>query len=312
MKMPAGWVVPLGVSLLLHGVFLAGLAFLPAGREADPHQVTDTTVREDFSLSLVRVERLRPGPPHPPGPEIVAEMIAPTPPATEPVVAASHVREGSGVVGASGSVPGGTGVALASGNADGGGGGSRIFPVPATAASVVFVLDRSISMGPSGALAAARRELLACLLALPPSLRFQVIPYNRQAEPLRIAGRRELIPATPDTIQQAIRQVRELCPEGATDHVNALRRGLSLRPALLWLITDADDLTLPEVRRITDFNQGRTVLHVIELSGARGGRYDHPLERLARANAGTYRRVNPDRLVENAGRDAAFVQPAAR
>src|SRR5262249_32318826 len=229
MKMPTGWTVPLGVSLLLHGGLLVGLAFLPTGHEADP--VADTSVRGGFFLSLARVERSRPEPPRPLGPEIdAAEMVvAPAPPLPHPVLGASRVGEGSHVVGASGTAPGEGGIALARGNAAGGVAGSRLFPIPATAASVVFVLDRSISMGPSGALAAARRELLACLLALPSSLRFQVIPYNRRAEPLRIAGRQELIPATPDTIQSAVRQIRELCPEGGTDHLGALRRGLALR-----------------------------------------------------------------------------------
>jgi hypothetical protein len=306
--MPTGWFVPLGVSFLLHGGLLVGLALLPAGREADPDQVTDTRVKGEFHISLARVERPRPRP-LAPGFDAVL-LPAPVAPPTSPVRGVSDRTEGSHLVRASGPAPGGSGVALASGNATGGGTGSRLFPVSPSAASVVFVIDHSISMGPSGALAAARRELLACLQALTPSTRFQVIPYNKQADPLLLGGRRELVPALPDLIRSAVRQVEELGCEGGTNHVNALRRGLSLQPALLWLITDADDLSLDDVRHITNFNQGRTVLHVIEFSRNRAGRFDNPLERLARANAGTYRRVHPDRVAEDRGREVSFEQPA--
>ena len=51
-------------------------------------------------------------------------------------------------------------------------------------------------MGLNGGLAAARRELLASLARLPADCRFQVILYNRFAEPLPLGGGGALVPAT--------------------------------------------------------------------------------------------------------------------
>src|SRR5579875_280015 len=56
--------------------------------------------------------------------------------------------------------------------------GHSLFPLPATAASVVYVLDRSVSMGLARKLDFARRELIASLRHLPATIRFQVIAYN--------------------------------------------------------------------------------------------------------------------------------------
>ncbi|MFO0845524.1 MAG: hypothetical protein U0797_24595 [Gemmataceae bacterium] len=83
----------------------------------------------------------------------------------------------------------------------------------------------------------------------------------------------------------------DLLPSGATDHVAALRRGLVLRPDLLFLLTDAAALTDKDVLAVTTANRG-TAIHVVELTGdpASG---NGPLARLATANGGTHRRVRP-------------------
>src|SRR5262249_50796979 len=77
--------------------------------------------------------------------------------------------------------------------------------VPARARSVVFLLDRSASMGLHGAWDAARRASLEAIGSLPAVATFQVIPYNRQAEPLVLLGRRELMRAVPEALDEAAR-----------------------------------------------------------------------------------------------------------
>jgi hypothetical protein len=73
------------------------------------------------------------------------------------------------------------------GNGTGPGGGTiSFFEIPTEAQAIVYVIDRSASMGPSGALAAAKRELLASLSRLPPTARFQVIAYSSRVEPIPI------------------------------------------------------------------------------------------------------------------------------
>jgi hypothetical protein len=146
------------------------------------------------------------------------------------------------------------------------------------------VIDHSLSMGPSGALAAARAELLASLEALPAATVFQVIFYNNVAEPLRLGHVRGMLPADPDTLRSAAAIARATWAEGNTDHVQALRCGLGLRPDVLFLVTDADDLSPDQVRAVTSFNGGRTVINTVCL--ARRPQGTAALELLARANGG--------------------------
>jgi hypothetical protein len=165
--------------------------------------------------------------------------------------------------------------------------------VPATARTVVYVLDQSLSMWEHGTLDLARTELLTSLGRLPATTRFQVIPYNLQAEPLCVNQSTDLLTADPATLRQVARLVMGLRASGNTNHRQALRRGLRFRPDVLYFITDADDISLEDVADVTRFNQGRTVIHAVELSERRSARPDGPLRRLAGSNGGTYRQVVP-------------------
>ena len=99
--------------------------------------------------------------------------------------------------------------------------GRGLLKAPATARRVVYLLDRSMSMGPSGRMAAARREIAASLHQLTPNVLFQVIAYNRLAEPFDLDGQREnLTPAAPAAIEQAIRLLDDVQAGGATDHAS--------------------------------------------------------------------------------------------
>jgi hypothetical protein len=167
-----------------------------------------------------------------------------------------------------------------------------VLAVPARTHSVVYVLDRSLSMGPSGGLVRARRELRAALAELPSGASFQVIVYNQSAKPLRMDGKFEFLPAEPRTIEAVERELDGVAASGRTDHARAVQAGLRLRPDVLFLITDADDLTEAEVREVTRRNAGQTNIHTIELSTRRGGE-NGPLYRLATLNGGTYCRVPP-------------------
>lgn len=174
----------------------------------------------------------------------------------------------------------------------GGGGGLGLFAAPAPRGSVVYVVDRSLSMGASGALKVAVAELVAGLRRLPATARFQVIAYNTAAPRLITRGD-WLVPADADTVEQAVRLVGNLQAGGGTDHVKALCEGLMLRPDVLYFVTDADELTPGDVREVTRHNHAGTTIHVIELSrGAESGR-EGALRRLAGDNGGAYRRVAP-------------------
>jgi hypothetical protein len=159
---------------------------------------------------------------------------------------------------------------------------------------VVYVIDCSMSMGGpderSHKFTLARRELLDSLRQLPEGTLFQVIPYNHQAEPLRIDGQSGLVPKSDGSVRTAADALEKRKPAGWTDHAQALRRGLVLRPEVLFFVTDGDDLKPGQERDATVLNKGRTVIHVVELSW-RPSSPDCPLRALARNNRGSYRHV---------------------
>jgi hypothetical protein len=171
--------------------------------------------------------------------------------------------------------------------------GRGLLAVAGTARRIIYLVDRSVSMGPSGALATAVGEVAASLQTLPPNALFQVIPYNRMAVPLELDGQRGLAPADPATIENAIEQLAHVQPAGATDTAGALSCAMLLRPDVVFMLTDADDLPaarLPSLGRLME----RAVVHVVELSRVPQQSPAGPLARFARSSGGTYRRVVPE------------------
>jgi hypothetical protein len=209
----------------------------------------------------------------------------------EPGIAAGPTVPAPVLVGSApgNSVPAGLGHPPGKGTAARHGG---LFAVPPHARSVVFVVDRSLSMGLNGALARARQEVQASLSALSQATSFQVVFYNGQAEVLRIHGRRSFLTPDAETLRAVDQEIEHIVAAGPTDHVYALKTGLSLRPEVLFFVTDADDLTDQQVRELTRLNDRRTAIHAVELNRRRP-EPDSPLQRLARDNGGTHRQVSP-------------------
>lgn len=166
------------------------------------------------------------------------------------------------------------------------------FSVTSAASRVVFLLDHSASMGPSGGLAAAKREIHRTLDALSPATQFQIIAYNRLAEPLVLLGRTGMVTATPATNRAAWELIQDLEAEGGTDHGRALRRALTLNPDVIYWLTDGADLPDRLLRELEKANHGRTQIHVIELQSRPGGARSASLERLALQHQGVYRQVS--------------------
>jgi von Willebrand factor type A domain len=115
--------------------------------------------------------------------------------------------------------------------------------------SVVYILDRSTSMGLTReTFDGARAALLASVQALPDDGRFQVIAYNGQA--VRLLPGRELLKKVPESEGQLIAALQLLKPEGDSHHDVALRAALALGGDYLVFITDADDDELKLLRPI--------------------------------------------------------------
>ena len=279
--------VPLTWSLALHGLLFLALWLWPNSQPApkltiDSTRITFDTCVLDPQSSVIGPERglaadiafapqlseapsLPSEPPAEAGPTLVQD-----PPTRSP---AGGSEESSNETGTSG-----------------GGSGSDLFPLPAKATSVVYVLDRSVSMGMDHKLDIARRELIAALRHLPTSSRFQVIDYNDTAESLVVDGNRDLLRADPATVDKAVSFLLKLDAAGNTNHLAALRRAVDLHADAIYFLTDADDLKPQEIALITQRNR-LSVIHTLELTRRRTVAPDGPLAQLARGNNGIYRRI---------------------
>ena len=269
---------PLLLSLTLHGLLLLALWYWPTGRHSPALSIESTRVTLEACILDSPSATLLPSTELPPAllgpdvnttlaPRLEGEVPTKQHPTSVPTPRSQAElgnvrREGSG----------------------------NLFSLPATAGSVVYVLDRSVSMGIGRKLDFARRELIASLRRLPASVRFQVIDYNDYAESLIVDGQRNLLPAEPAIVAKAIALLEALDAAGPTNHLAALRRGLDLHPDVLFFLTDADDLKPEVIAAITGRNQ-RSVIHTIELTRLREPSTQGPLYQLASANRGTYRRI---------------------
>jgi hypothetical protein len=115
--------------------------------------------------------------------------------------------------------------------------------------SVVYILDRSTSMGLTReTFDAARASTLASVAALPDDAKFQVIAYNGTA--VRLLPGQGLLKKTErhsDILNEAL---LELKPEGDSHHDRALRAALPLGADFLVFITDAGEDELASLRPI--------------------------------------------------------------
>ena len=292
--------LPLAVSLVLHAGLLGGLLSFSTPSAATPAEVLDTRAVGPTRLVLLADEADANQPPAPtkaaapqgPGPDNAVYVVNPLPVRKEnpaEVVAPQVVVPGPGASVGGPAVPTKSGTG-GSGKAGGAGSGSVFAAAPA-ARSVVYVLDRSGSMGQQNAYRRACAEILANVGALPPATTFQVVPYNSRAQPLCVNASLGLLPINPDTVQQTETLLSELPPTGWTDHLCGLRCALLLGPDVLYLVTDADDLRAEDVRTITSLNHGRTVIHTVEMHSRYAAQPTGALARLAGGNRGTYRRV---------------------
>ncbi|MFO0810401.1 MAG: VWA domain-containing protein [Gemmataceae bacterium] len=161
--------------------------------------------------------------------------------------------------------------------------------VQAKGTSVVYVIDRSASMGLDSRFDRARRAVAASLRRLPPNTRFQVIAYHRTATALpNTSG---LIAATPGAVEAAIAHLDSLAAEGSNGHRAALAFALSMRPDAVYYLTDDDELTVEDVREVTQLNRrAKASIHTLCLVPPRG---DTPMRQLAANNRGVFQVVAP-------------------
>ncbi|WP_439624195.1 vWA domain-containing protein [Gemmata sp.] len=258
-------------------VSVASVALRPGGGASGPTEL-DTRVG-DVALRLapeeVSVTVQTPDPPQPPQPAVEPDPPQPEPPAPEPPVAPEVPRpRAEGTAGTRTPVktsvpnalpaevvslirrpkPQAQPTAVRDPNVRPAGATTPAAPLtPAihgamrAGQTVVYVLDCSGSMGEFGKLTLARAALVITLRRQPADLRFQVLAYSSAAKPL-VPG--PSAPATPANIAAAESALGTLKASGRSNHVEAVRAALALRPDVIVVLTDAEELTAASLKAV--------------------------------------------------------------
>ena len=137
--------------------------------------------------------------------------------------------------------------------------------------TIVYVLDASGSMGEYGKFDLARRSLIATLRAQPPTVRFQVVVYSGIAFPPLPAPESGCVPANEDNIRLMELALGTIAPAGRSNHFEGVKLAVGLRPDVVLVLTDADDLTAAKLRGATAQAPRPVTVCVAKVSAERVG-----------------------------------------
>lgn len=171
-----------------------------------------------------------------------------------------------------------------------------LFGLEAEGRRIVYVLDRSASMGGGDAspLAASKRELLRSLDALSEVQQFHLVFYNHRPRLFTpTGGPGRLVFATDENRREAESFVESIRADGGTDHAEAIRAAMRLGPDLVFMVTDGDghdDIPAEDLGRLERL-LGGTKLVVIQFAAGEGG--SPRLAELARRSGGSSKSLDP-------------------
>lgn len=175
---------------------------------------------------------------------------------------------------------------------------TSLFGIEGSGTRFVYVFDRSSSMnGYSGLpMANAKRELIKSLQSLGRAHQFQLIFYNEQPMAYgQLSGMMKMFNGTDENKQLAVGYVRRMIPDGGTEHLAALRMGLSMGPDVIFFLTDAAEPALSK-RHLDDLidraERGGTVIHTIQFGAGGNQGTGAWIEELASSTGGKYRYVD--------------------
>lgn len=177
--------------------------------------------------------------------------------------------------------------------------------VEGNGSSFVYVIDRSDSMNVRSAapMSVAKRELLNSLDSLKDSNQFQIVFYNDSPTTLLSpqGSTNRLLFAKATEKSRASRFVRGVVANGGTEHVKALKIGLSFAPDVLFFMTDGElpGLTQSELTDVRERAlKAGTTIHTIQFRAGEPESDGGWIRALADTNRGTYRYVNVEELLD--------------
>lgn len=176
----------------------------------------------------------------------------------------------------------------------GGSGQTTFMDIAGVGKTFVYVIDTSSSMHGSR-LKIAQGQLKASLRLLQPNQKFAVIFYNEYRERLKLRRQPEqsMYFATELNKQLASQEVDRITSDRGTDHKPAMIEALSLKPDVVFFLTDGDEpeLSAADLKEIARFT-GNSTIHVIKFGdGTIASREATWLERLARQGGGEFREI---------------------
>jgi hypothetical protein len=171
----------------------------------------------------------------------------------------------------------------------------------------VYVFDRSASMGGSGqeSLRVVKTEFSASLKSLDTVHQFQIISYNERPTVFNPSGSPgRLAFATEKNKERAIRFVESIKADGGTEHKDALKAAIRLKPDAIFFLTDADDpkLSPAQLEEIQRMAAGIRI-NAIEFGAGPKSEKASFLADLARQNGGDYVYVDVTRKSKSPQRE---------
>ncbi len=177
----------------------------------------------------------------------------------------------------------------------GGPGETTFMNIAGIGRTFVYVIDTSSSMSGSR-LKIAQSQLKASLRLLQPNQKFGVIFYNEYRERLKLRRHDEPTMYFATDVNKALagHEVDRVTSDRGTEHMPALLEAISLKPDVIYFLTDGDEpelspAQLAEIRRLA----GSLTIHVVKFGdGTLSSRGPTWLERLAHQSNGEYREIN--------------------
>ena len=146
-------------------------------------------------------------------------------------------------------------------------GKTSLFGLSDVGRSFVYLIDCSKSMSGYGALNAAKAELITSISNLKSRHRFQIVFYNHAPMPLSLGGRwGGMFSGSKSDIEFVKNQIHSIPPDGGTNHLYALLRGLAYKPDVVFLLTDATEpgLSRDQLNDVKQSNSSSARIHCIE------------------------------------------------